>query len=133
MLRYLTDPGIMTEFPLNASPVISFNYLGQIDSDMERASFRIAEESYGESESSQRSRNYLIDFGGLITKGRLTISVSYNGKAFSVETMQQLTKSYITKLTELINHCASKDERELTPSDLTYKGLSQDEFDNFFD
>jgi iturin family lipopeptide synthetase C len=124
LLRYLTKKEYKKELTLERKPQISFNYLGQFDTDLGEVSFKIAKESPGNTSSSDREGEYELDVSGMITGNQLVISVAYNKRQYKSETIETLLEHYKEELTRLISHCSSREERELTPSDLTYKELS---------
>ncbi|HFK1730117.1 hypothetical protein ACX16Z_29085, partial [Bacillus cereus] len=65
-----------------------------------------------------------------IVAGQLSASVHYNTKQYKQEDMELLASIWEASLNEIILHCTQKEHSELTPSDLSSKGLDFDELDN---
>jgi non-ribosomal peptide synthase protein (TIGR01720 family) len=124
ILKYLTSGSNRPELAFKLKPQIGFNYLGQFDEDINSVSFGMAKESPGNEISFNRERDYEIDISGMISKGQLGISVYYNKGHYRPGTMEQLKSHFKNALTGIIKYCLEKEEKELTPSDLTYKNLS---------
>jgi amino acid adenylation domain-containing protein/non-ribosomal peptide synthase protein (TIGR01720 family) len=129
ILNYLTPGESKPGLKFKRKPQMSFNYLGQFDTDVKEKSFGIAKESPGNSRSIEGERDYEIEITGMIANNRLTISVSYNKKQFKPETIDTFINHYKRELIDLISFCARQEKRQLTPGDLTYKGLSINELD----
>ncbi|MCP5107798.1 MAG: amino acid adenylation domain-containing protein, partial [bacterium] len=127
ILRYLTDGENKEDIHFKLKPQISFNYLGQFDSDLEQGDFKRATESAGNNSNPDEAREYLLDVAGLITGKQLTISIAFDQKEFTGP--QVFADHYQTQLVRIINYCASLSEKRLTPIDLTYPHLSMDQLE----
>ena len=108
---------------------ICFNYLGQFDSDTRGASYRIAAEGKGNEVSLAEEREYDWDISGMILGDRLEMKLVYSGAQYEDETVRSFMQSYKESLLEIIRYCSEYDRVELTPSDLTYKGLAVRQLD----
>ncbi|MDN5217538.1 amino acid adenylation domain-containing protein, partial [Fulvivirgaceae bacterium BMA12] len=108
-------------------PAISFNYLGQFDRDFSESTFGLAPESTGRNESLERKRSFQLEVDGSVVEGQLRINLAYSRQQYRQETIEQLAMKYQKQLLNLIIDCVSKQERELTPSDLTINKLSDEE------
>lgn len=128
-LRYLS--GNQKEAPFTLNPEISFNYLGQFDQDLRNSAMQISPYSGGATASENHRRNHLIDINALIVEGKLSVSLRYSRTQFRKETMEQLTKYFRDSLQEIIMHCVTKGEPELTPSDVSLKGITIEELEGF--
>jgi len=127
ILKYLTSEENKQEIEFQLNPSISFNYLGQFDADVKRKLFfELAKESPGELHSPKNRKKYELDVSGMIVDNRLTMSFYYydKGGAFSQETMSELLNHFECELKQIIAFCCAREDRELSPSDLTYKGLT---------
>lgn len=133
ILKHLTNQEYKSGLKLNQNPEISFNYLGQFDSDLKQMAFDIAQESPGQSQGDDGKRQYLLDVSGMITGGQLRMSVKFSMKQYKKESIESLAYEYKEELKKIIEHCISKDEKELTPSDLSFKGLNVKDLETFFD
>lgn len=130
LLKHLTSPDLRKGIQLDISPQITFNYLGQFDQDVNQNAFQVLDRGFGESISPERERNCQWEISGMAVGGRLTMSVAYSIHQYMPRTMQGLMDNYKSALQRIISHCATQEERELTPSDLTYKELSITEIED---
>ena len=69
----------------------------------------------------------------MVRGGRLEIEIRFDTACFSREEIQALSGHYHQTLTDLIRHCMAQEGPALTPSDLGYKGLSLEEYQDFFE
>ncbi|MCK4762898.1 MAG: amino acid adenylation domain-containing protein, partial [Candidatus Aminicenantes bacterium] len=126
ILKYLTAAANKEEITFSLNPAVSFNYLGQFDDDVRKMDFQVAAESPGADQSPMLERRFDLDISGSIANKRLRMSVRYNSKNFKVETIETLLENYKEELLRIISYCAGREEKELTPSDMTYDNLSFD-------
>jgi amino acid adenylation domain-containing protein/non-ribosomal peptide synthase protein (TIGR01720 family) len=124
ILKYLTAGDHKKEIEFKLTPQICFNYLGQIDEDLNSVSFEIAKESPGNTQSMRQKRDYDLDVSGIIVNKQLLITIVYNKKQYKSETMAAILDHYKKELSRIISYCSAREKLELTPSDLTYKELS---------
>jgi non-ribosomal peptide synthase protein (TIGR01720 family) len=130
ILEYLTAGEYKREIDFKLAPQISFNYLGQFDTDVEQmSSFKIARESTGKRLGNKGQRRHSFDVSGLISDKQLSLSIVYNKKQYKAETVKTLMDHYMTELKRIISYCSAREKRELTPGDLTYGKLSIDTLD----
>ncbi|WP_025677282.1 condensation domain-containing protein, partial [Paenibacillus massiliensis] len=108
----------------NADPEISFNYLGQIDQDLQHSGITLSSYSVGETEDTSTRMNYTLDINAMISEGKLRLTVAYSRKQYHKETLERLADMLHTALHEVITHCAAQDQPALTPSDVSFRGLS---------
>ncbi|MEQ7052119.1 non-ribosomal peptide synthase/polyketide synthase [Paenibacillaceae sp. P-4] len=120
--RYLSEPQDSLEW--GAAPEISFNYLGQFVQDSMGSGLMLSPYSKGSDGSALHTRQYVLDINGAITDGILTLDMSYSEKEYRKETMELLAGHFHESLLEIIDHCVSREQTELTPSDLLLQGLS---------
>jgi amino acid adenylation domain-containing protein/non-ribosomal peptide synthase protein (TIGR01720 family) len=123
ILKYVT-PWEHKEIDFQLKPQIIFNYLGQFDADVGQRSYGMAEEPVGHIQSLTTPREYQLEITGIITSGKLTLSVLYNKKQYRRETIGNLIDRYHVELGRIIAYCSARDTMELTPNDLTYSQLS---------
>ncbi|MFB0847085.1 amino acid adenylation domain-containing protein, partial [Paenibacillus oleatilyticus] len=105
-------------------PELSFNYLGQFDQDLEQSGLSLSPHPTGEFVSAQTVMRYPVDVNGMIVGGELEMTIRYDAEAFRADTIERLAGLLQTSLREVLDHCTSKEQPELTPSDLQMKGLS---------
>ncbi|WP_417237021.1 amino acid adenylation domain-containing protein [Bizionia paragorgiae] len=103
---------------------MSFNYLGQFDTDVENKSFEIVPNLKGDDIHLHNERDYDWDILGMVVSGKLEIQLLYNTNHFHDATISRLMSKYQASLEKVINYCCDYKGRELTPSDLTYSKLS---------
>jgi iturin family lipopeptide synthetase A len=103
---------------------INFNYLGQFDSDTEGRVFSIAPEPTGDAVSPSSERVYDWEVSGMVAQGCLEMYISYSPLRYTRERMGSIMASFEAGLKALIDCCLNYGKQELTPSDLTYKGLT---------
>ena len=129
ILKYVTANRYKEDMDFKLNPRISFNYLGQFDSDVEHLAFDIARESSGSPMSPEEKREFDLDVSGIIAGQRLSMNIRYSDKQYKQETITNLLKHFEQELKRIITFCSDREDKELTPSDLTYKDLSIDEID----
>ncbi|MBF0229491.1 MAG: amino acid adenylation domain-containing protein [Desulfamplus sp.] len=130
ILRYLTEiTSTKAEIEWNTLPSISFNYLGQFDTDIAQG-FSIAKESAGKCIGDDVEITQDIDINSIITKDGLEISLTYNTKALTKRAMENLLENFRSELETVIDHLINKAETTLTPSDIDFDGLGIDELDD---
>jgi amino acid adenylation domain-containing protein/non-ribosomal peptide synthase protein (TIGR01720 family) len=133
ILKYLTKEENKHEMTFNLSPQIRFSYLGQFDEHVKQTGlFSMAKESSGNPVSLKRKMLYDFDIIGMIINNCLSISISFSKKQYRLETVKLLLDNFKTNLIDIIEFTSAQTERKLTPSDFDYKGLSLEEFENFF-
>ncbi|WP_244290026.1 condensation domain-containing protein, partial [Flavobacterium resistens] len=123
ILKYLDTP-----FEKELVPSIQFNYLGDFGSNAdgkEDSQFEFSGESIGASKDPANvGSDVLLDVSGMMVSGQLSMSIGYSGSLFKQETIEKLVSSYHEHLCILIKELSQRKENRLTPSDLTFKGLS---------
>nr|WP_309245933.1 non-ribosomal peptide synthase/polyketide synthase [Bacillus glycinifermentans] len=107
-----------------ANTPILFNYLGQLDEDINSKEFTSSWLSPGESIGNGITRENPMEINALVFNGRLTIQTTYNAKVFDEDTVSTFAEAYKTALKTIISHCAAKEEPEKTPSDYGDKSIS---------
>ena len=115
--------------PSKLNPEISFNYLGQFDQDLQQHGVQLSSYSCGSDSSGDQERPYVLNINGMITDGRLKLTISYSSKQYAKETIMRLSETIQSRLRTIITHCVHKEQSELTPSDILLKGMSIDELD----
>ncbi len=133
ILKYLTPIENREKLSFNLTPEISFNYLGQFEENKATDIFSMSGISAGDSISTETERTSLIDINGIIAQGKFMLNFSYSKKQLTKDGVKKLAECYKTHLLNIIEHCISKEENELTPSDVTLKGVSVEQLDEIFD
>jgi len=128
LLKYLADSE-KSEVLNHPEPQISFNYLGQFDSDIEKSSFSIAKEPAGNQMSINEPRPYDIDITGMVAGEQLSISISYGVEQFDASTIEHFSENFENALQEINKLSNANSSQNLTPSDYLYKNLSIDKLE----
>ena len=124
ILRYVTSKNHKEDINFQLKPQVGFNYLGQFDVDVEKRSFEIANESVGSMQSIDGQNEFELEVNGLVANNRLEMNIAYNRKQFKSKTIKALMDNFQSELLRVISYCSAVEEREFTPTDYTYKGLS---------
>jgi amino acid adenylation domain-containing protein/non-ribosomal peptide synthase protein (TIGR01720 family) len=102
LLRHFGKTPFLEEAP---SAEILFNYLGQVDGTLDQLSlFRVSTASAGPGRSPRAHRAYLLAIDGIVTEGRLRMTLSYGSRVHRRETMERLAAAYADTLRQLIQH-----------------------------
>ncbi|WP_027388226.1 non-ribosomal peptide synthetase [Chryseobacterium gregarium] len=120
------------EISSQSNPSVLFNYLGDFNEEGDKAMnatgkfsfFRYSSENIGSSvDPVNLSTDILFDVSGMTVNGEMNISIRYSTKVFKESTIENLLSAYQAHLEAVVKE--SEDSSViLTPSDLTYKGLS---------
>lgn len=108
-------------------PQISFNYLGGFDDVVQNELFVPAAESKGDNSSAENPMIYDFDVQGMHIKGQLSFTIVGNGNRFNRQTVESMALSCKQALINIIDHCIGKTTSERTPSDFTYKKLTEEQ------
>ncbi|MDW3194583.1 MAG: amino acid adenylation domain-containing protein [Cytophagales bacterium] len=128
--HFVSDFRAIEENSQSGSQVL-FNYLGQFDSDTENRSYSIIrEEKRKNASNTEVLSDYDWDISGSVISGKLGMTLAYSSEQYSEASITAFVNSYKEKLEEIIAYCGTYDKQELTQSDLTYKGISNTEFQN---
>ncbi|MEW9702957.1 condensation domain-containing protein, partial [Paenibacillus sp. SI8] len=127
ILRYLSTASDTAGFTV--SPEISFNYMGQFDQDYAHSGLAKSPYSEGHHVSGNAFLEHTLDINGIITQGTLQFIIRYSSEAYRAETMERFAQLMKTSLKQVIEHCVANDRQELTPSDVSLKGLAIEELD----
>ncbi len=104
---------------------VSFNYLGQADATAgELSLFRVSTAGTGPAQSPRTRRTHLLEIGGIVSDGRLRITLTYGSRMYRRETAERLAAAYAEALRELIQHNPESDE-VFTPSDFPKARLDE--------
>ncbi|AVM08497.1 non-ribosomal peptide synthetase [Bacillus velezensis] len=129
LIKYLSDHPKALEW--TGHPEIRFNYLGQFDQDVRNGKMEVSPYSGGKTASDNRPLTYTLDINGMISDGRLSLAISYCGKQYQRETMEACADLLKSSLQQVIAHCDAQDQIHLTPSDISLKGITIGELDQF--
>jgi amino acid adenylation domain-containing protein/non-ribosomal peptide synthase protein (TIGR01720 family) len=129
ILKHLTAPEKKAGADFSTMPQLSFNYLGQFDTDLQRSAFHIAAESTGNTQSDDRARIFDLDVKSLISAGRMHVTITYNKQHFLGATIQLLADAYRQVLQEMLQLAA---QSTMNTAQFTYNEISQEDLDSIF-
>ncbi|NLN64296.1 MAG: amino acid adenylation domain-containing protein [Clostridiaceae bacterium] len=128
ILRYLSeDSADSIEFKNN--PEICFNYLGQFEQAVDTELFGLSTMSTGQAMSPESENRFKLNINGIVTDGRLILSILYDQNQYERMTIQNLAENYQSSLCRIIDHCVSTVRRKPTPSDVGCKELTIKQFE----
>jgi surfactin family lipopeptide synthetase A/lichenysin synthetase A len=130
LLRYLTNDGYKSSLAFSLVPEISFNYLGHFADTAVAGLFQRSPLSIGNPLSPETERLHPIDIVGVIEGDVLNMTITYNSLVFEEQSIVRLCSSFKTELLGLMDHCLTKEKRELTPSDLGDDELTLEELES---
>ncbi|MEG4227993.1 amino acid adenylation domain-containing protein [Microcoleus sp. N9_B2] len=133
VLRYLNEETAKKISNLPQAEV-SFNYLGQFDQVLPKASLlMLSSEPSGPLRSPRGNRRYLLEINGFIASGKLQLDWTYSENIHRRESIENLATGFIESLRSLIQYCLSPDAGGCTFSDFAefkWSQWSQDDLDN---
>jgi amino acid adenylation domain-containing protein/non-ribosomal peptide synthase protein (TIGR01720 family) len=131
ILRYLrpvTSPANLLK--REATPSVSFNYLGQLpENGLEDSVFDFAPESVEAQRSPNAHRSHLIEINTSIYQGKLHVEWIYSDRLHRKNTIEQLATTYLSELRQLITYCRNPKIWGYTPSDFPNIKLNQTDLD----
>ncbi|MFC0215900.1 amino acid adenylation domain-containing protein [Paenibacillus chartarius] len=134
ILKYLTPAELKPAgLRFDLKPDICFNYLGQIDGDVTNPTFGMSDYNNGSPVSPEAENSYAWNVSGIVEDGRLLMTCDYNSLEFTQPSLERFMSVYRSKLEQVIAHCTGRGDAELTPSDISSKGMTMDEMDDIFD
>jgi len=122
LYKYSVQPAIAD----SPGAQISFNYLGQFDTDITGKSYVVAAMPGVQIHGAGNQRSYMWELLGAIAEGKLRLSLTYSVKQYKEDTITSFLAVYRSCLLEILAHCRQQALAgpQLTPSDLTYPGLT---------
>lgn len=136
LLRYLSPERESREAirRLPAEEVL-FNYLGTLPAvNSSKADLIQSVRSNSEfARAPENQRSHLLEINAFIDGGELEVLWTYNSRAHTRETIEEISDQYIDNLSKLISHCLATESGGYTPSDFPDADLDQDDLDRFLD
>ncbi|MBV8695972.1 MAG: amino acid adenylation domain-containing protein, partial [Ktedonobacteraceae bacterium] len=135
LLRYLhPDTTVRNSLRGRYEPQASLNYLGQFDQVMgSDALFPLASEPSGMAHGPENQRIHQLYVLAMIVGDQLQISWQYSAQLHRAETIQQLTRYYLTRLRQLISssqQVTSRGAFPYIPDDFPLLHISQSSLDH---
>ncbi|HSF38965.1 MAG TPA: non-ribosomal peptide synthase/polyketide synthase [Thermoanaerobaculia bacterium] len=131
LLRYASgDPEAAAALGALPQAQVIFNYHGQVDQVLAgSAAFATANETAGQSMDSSERRRHLLSLNGIVSAGRLRLTVRFSDRLYRHATIQALVEGFRQHLRGLIEHCLSPEAGGATPADFPLLRTSQRELD----
>lgn len=112
---------------------VVFNYLGDFgsgvkDSTSGETAFTYSSAERGMEISENYERQQLLDVSAIRVNNEMTISITYSKHQYEHSTITSLSNSYEKSLKELIFQLSEMKSVNLTAGDLSFKGLTNEEF-----
>ncbi len=121
------------EFSFLVKPEISFNYLGQFDSEVHTEFFGPSPYNMGFQISQESETLYALSVSGIVRSGQLSLSCSFNKQEYLKSTIDGLMERFQHHLLTVIHHCAAREDSEFTPSDFSASDLKMEEVGDIFE
>ncbi len=126
IIRYLVPAEKKPGFSFGQEPEISFNYLGQVGQEFDQGNpgkynplqVKISEMKMGDTRNSYFELKRALFIDSIVIEGKLHLSFYYNRCRYRKSTIQDLSGFFQRNLLKIIDHCMTKEEQKLTPSDL---------------
>ena len=133
LLRYLArDAQLLSALAASGDSELCFNYLGVFNSADDANSahpasppFRLLHESFGQAQSPQHARPYLIDIDAVVEDGQLQVVWTYSRTRHRPETIARWSDALLAALRTLLREAEESSLGGYTPSDFPLCGLSQ--------
>ncbi|WP_445179056.1 non-ribosomal peptide synthetase [Pseudomonas sp. McL0111] len=130
VLRYFGDEATRRELAALPTPRITFNYLGQFDTQFDEAALFVpASERGGDEQSALAPLGNWLELNGQVYAGELSLGWTFSREMFDDATVQRLADDYAAELAALIAHCCDPQHAGITPSDFPLAPLSQNQLD----
>ena len=133
ILRYMDKDNTSLNESLKYESQITFNYLGQLDNDLNTEAFSLVDMTVGQSMSPESERFTKLYIKSMVIKGKYRVTIDFNKNEFDEKSIEGLAEEYRKKLLSTISHCIKKDDVEYTASDFGNSELSCEDFDNILD
>ena len=104
ILRYVQDDGQIGSGP---TPQLSFNYLGQFESEGDTGLFRVSDDPSGRTIGPLLPRFHELDMAGMVTGGRMNLSLEFDTRILARETALALMEDFERQLGEVVRYCQS--------------------------
>nr|WP_278248407.1 non-ribosomal peptide synthetase [Niastella populi] len=126
ILTYLSEDKLETKL----TQQVTFNYLGDFGTNVsndKNSLFEYASEQLGSDVSKENGTDTVLDVSGMLVREELGMSIRYSSLRYDAATIKKLAGSYKKNLQFLIEELSKSKQRYLTPSDVSFKGLSRQE------
>jgi len=123
LLKYLSQHDELKKL---REPLISLNYLGQLDQAVpQEMGFAAARESMGPMQSERGKRSNLLDFSAGVLGGKLWIGCTYSTNLYNRETIETITSAFVEALRSLATMRVDSPAKAFAPSDFPLARLDE--------
>jgi amino acid adenylation domain-containing protein/non-ribosomal peptide synthase protein (TIGR01720 family) len=105
-----------------------FNYHGRVDQEP-RAGWRLSSEPHGPARSPRQQREYLLEINGLVSGGRLRLTIAFSRNVHREETIAALARDLEARLRAIVDRARSGRPVRLSPADVSAARLDQPTLD----
>ncbi|CAM3276101.1 MULTISPECIES: non-ribosomal peptide synthetase [Saccharibacillus] len=117
------------ETSISAQAEFCFNYLGQLDGEQETGRLlALSNEPSGDSTAAENRPPQPFTLNVSVLQGRLMMDMQYHPLRYTREKAESFAEIFRQTLTEIVEHCATKENVEYTASDFGDLDLEMDEF-----
>jgi amino acid adenylation domain-containing protein/non-ribosomal peptide synthase protein (TIGR01720 family) len=102
---------------------VSFNYLGQFGEES-GGLLAFADESSGTPIGARVARTHELDFGAIVVRGRMELSLTFGRERYPAAAMETLLENWRAEIEALVAHATSRTRDEKTPADFTSRVLT---------
>lgn len=114
----------------NSSPEICFNYMGEFKQNENTGCFTLSDSFTGHNRDMDAQRTHAIEISCMVKDECLNIMFEYNKEHYFDSTIQNLLDNYKRNLEYIISHCMSKQNAEVSPSDLGNSEITIEELED---
>jgi amino acid adenylation domain-containing protein/non-ribosomal peptide synthase protein (TIGR01720 family) len=111
-----------------AMPVL-LNYLGQVDAPLTAAGLRFDMTPTGSAVDSSLPRHHEIELSAAVINGRLRLGLRH-GRRHARATAERLLAAWAGEVLAVARHLTTSAVAQMTPSDLSFSGLTLDELES---
>ncbi|HEY53756.1 MAG TPA: non-ribosomal peptide synthetase, partial [Caldilineae bacterium] len=136
LLRYLhPDPAVRSRLASLPPAQISFNYLGQFDSESQSgvSTIGVAPENRGPERDHKGRRHHLLEISASIVDGELRLNWRYSRNLHRPQTIQALSDDFVAALRDLVEQGRAESEKGYATIDISGDELSYDDLDALMD
>jgi non-ribosomal peptide synthase protein (TIGR01720 family) len=129
LLPFISGSGATVSVP-SIDPSLSFNYLGQWDNTLSQEGlFEFAQESSGCSIARENTSSYYLNINSEVRGEVFSVYFDYSSNHYNEQTVDKVSKAFISRLRQIIEHCTSDNVFGYTASDFTLNNLERSKID----
>ncbi|MCP1426501.1 bacitracin synthase 1 [Paenibacillus xylanexedens] len=114
ILKYMADQHCFADE--KEAPIL-FNYMGELDSSLERNLFSSSHIPVGKTVGGQLIRAHDFEINAVVIDGKFTVHTTYSDGVYEAGLAEKLNRLFMYNLQQIVQHCRNKQGAERTPSD----------------